>query len=120
MNFRTQREGVVSMPTIRCLINLQRVLILIVLLSATTRYLTVSARAGQSEQSVGMRTASTLSLPPVDGNTRCSYRWPPRVIYNTDGNGVFNYLPNRCPEKLTGIMEALKDTSVDVISVLER
>jgi len=42
------------------------------------------------------------------------------VIYNTDGNWVFNYLPNRCPEKLTGIMEALKDTSVDVISVLER
>lgn len=89
-----------------------------VLVSATAGYLTVPARAGQSEQPLGVRTGSTLFLRPVDGDTTCSYRWPPRVIYNTDGNWVFNYLPNRCPEKLTGIMEALKDTSVDVISVL--
>ncbi len=44
--------------------------------------------------------------------------WPPRVIYNTDGNWVFNYLPKRNTGDLTAILDALQDTAVDIVSVL--
>ena len=47
-----------------------------------------------------------------------TYRWPPRVIYNTDGNWVYNYLPNRKPDDLNIILNALEGTSVDVVTVL--
>ena len=44
--------------------------------------------------------------------------WPPRVIYNTDGNWVFNYLPKRDTGDLTAILDALQDTAVDIVTVL--
>ena len=47
-----------------------------------------------------------------------AYRWPPRVIYNTDGGWVYNYLPNRNPDDLNVILNALEGTSVDVVTVL--
>ena len=97
---------------------LHRVLMVSVLVSAMAIYQTAPAWAEKSEKPVGVKTIPTVFSSSPDENTTCSYRWPPRVIYNTDGNWVFNYLPHRRPENLTGIMDALKDTSVDVISVL--
>ena len=44
--------------------------------------------------------------------------WPPRIIYNTDGNWVFNYLKNRDPKDLTVILDALQGTAVDIVTVL--
>ena len=44
--------------------------------------------------------------------------WPPRIIYNTDGNWAFNYLTTRDPKDLTVILDALQGTAVDVVTVL--
>jgi len=44
--------------------------------------------------------------------------WPPRIIYNTDGNWAFNYLANRDPRDLTVILDALEGTAVDIVTVL--
>ncbi|MBI86244.1 MAG: hypothetical protein CMJ81_23860 [Planctomycetaceae bacterium] len=46
------------------------------------------------------------------------YRWPPRVIYCTDGNWVYNYLTRRDPQDLNLILNALEGTHVDAVSVL--
>lgn len=44
--------------------------------------------------------------------------WPPRVIFNTDGNWAFNYLTNRDTKDLTVILDALRGTGVDIVTVL--
>ena len=46
------------------------------------------------------------------------YRWPPRIIFNTDGCLVFKYLKRRNPDDVTAMMGPLADTAVDVVSVL--
>ena len=46
------------------------------------------------------------------------YRWPPRIIFNTDGCLVFKYLKRRNPDDVTAMMVPLADTAVDVVSVL--
>ena len=46
------------------------------------------------------------------------YRWPPRIIFNTDGCLVFKYLKRRNPGDVTAMMAPLADTAVDVVSVL--
>ena len=46
------------------------------------------------------------------------YRWPPRIIFNTDGCLVFKYLKRRNPGDVTAMMSPLADTAVDVVSVL--
>ena len=51
-------------------------------------------------------------------NQALSYRWPPRIIFNTDGCLVFKYLKRRNPDDVTAMMVPLADTSVDVVSVL--
>jgi len=47
-----------------------------------------------------------------------SYRWPPRIIFNTDGCLVFKYLKRRNPDDVTALFAPLAATSVDVVSVL--
>ena len=47
-----------------------------------------------------------------------SYRWPPRIVFNTDGCLVFKYLCRRNPADVTEMMVPLGDTCVDVVSVL--
>ncbi len=47
-----------------------------------------------------------------------TYRWPPRIIFNTDGCLVFKYLKRRNPDDVTAMLVPLADTSVDVVSVL--
>ena len=49
---------------------------------------------------------------------RPASNWPPRIIYNTDGNWAFNYLTNRDPRDLTVILDALQGTAVDIVTVL--
>ena len=44
--------------------------------------------------------------------------WPPRIIFNTDGNWAFNYLTNRDPKDLTVILDALKGSAIDIVTVL--
>ena len=44
--------------------------------------------------------------------------WPPRLIYNTDGNWAFNYLHRRDVKDLTIVLNALTGKGVDVVSVL--
>ena len=44
--------------------------------------------------------------------------WPPRIILNTDGNWAFNYLTNRDPKDLTVILDALKGSAIDIVTVL--
>ena len=44
--------------------------------------------------------------------------WPPKVIFNTDGNWVNRYLPSRAPEAVTVHMDYFADTSVDALSVM--
>ena len=46
------------------------------------------------------------------------YRWPPRIIFNTDGCLVFKYLKRRNPDDVTAMLAPLADTNVDVVSVL--
>ena len=46
-----------------------------------------------------------------------SYRWPPRIIFNTDGCMVFKYLKRRRADDVTEALETLAGTSVDVVSV---
>ncbi len=46
------------------------------------------------------------------------YRWPPRIIFNTDGCLVFKYLKRRNPDDVTAMMAPLADTAVDVVCVL--
>ena len=45
-------------------------------------------------------------------------RWPPRIIFNTDGCLVFKYLKRRNPDDVTAMMAPLADTAVDAVSVL--
>ena len=56
--------------------------------------------------------------PAPEAPQEHAYRWPPRVIYNTDGGWVYNYLPRRNPDDLNIILNALEGTSVDVVTVL--
>jgi hypothetical protein len=51
-------------------------------------------------------------------DTELRYRWPPRIIFNTDGCLVFKYLCRRNPDDVTEMMVPLADTCVDVVSVL--
>ena len=60
---------------------------------------------------------STAQLAP-GSELRPSPNWPPRIIYNTDGNWAFNYLQRRNVGDLTVIMDAFQGTNVDVVSVL--
>ena len=46
------------------------------------------------------------------------YRWPPRIIFNTDGCLVFKYLKRRNPGDVTDMLVPLADTGVDVVAVL--
>ena len=43
--------------------------------------------------------------------------WPPRLFFNTDGNWAFNYLTNRDTKDLTVILDALRGTGVDIVTV---
>ncbi len=43
-------------------------------------------------------------------------RWPPRIIFGTEGNLVLKYLKRRNPEDVTELFEALAG-SVDAVSV---
>lgn len=58
---------------------------------------------------VPQETGTTLAPAP---------NWPPRIIYNTDGNWAFNYLANRDTKDLTVILDALEGTAVDIVTVL--
>ena len=42
----------------------------------------------------------------------------PRIIYNTDGGLVFNYLPDRKPEEITKLLPMLAEAGVDGFAVL--
>ena len=54
----------------------------------------------------------------MTGKQQLPYRWPPRIIFNTDGCLVFKYLKRRNPDDVTAMLVPLADTSVDVVSVL--
>ena len=69
---------------------LHRVLMVSVLVSAMAIYQTAPVWAEKSEKPVGVKTISAAFSSSSDENTTCSYRWPPPVICNTDGNWVFN------------------------------
>ena len=44
--------------------------------------------------------------------------WPPRIIYNTDGNWLFEYMKAYRPEDICKRMDNLVDCAVDALSVL--
>tara|TARA_B100000315_G_scaffold217889_1_gene218808 strand:+ start:66 stop:302 length:237 start_codon:yes stop_codon:yes gene_type:complete len=46
------------------------------------------------------------------------YRWPPRILFNTDGSHAFKYLRRRNPSDVTEVMVPLADTGVDVVCAL--
>lgn len=56
--------------------------------------------------------------PESETALRPAPNWPPRIIYNTDGNWAFNYLTNRDTKDLTVILDALRGTAVDIVTVL--
>ena len=47
-----------------------------------------------------------------------SYRWPPRILFNTDGCHAFKYLRRRNPDDVTELMAPLAGTGVDVVCAL--
>ena len=44
--------------------------------------------------------------------------WPPRLIFNSDGNWLYYYFPDHDPEALTHRVPLLADAGVDAFSVL--
>ena len=54
----------------------------------------------------------------MTGKQQLPYRWPPRIIFNTDGCLVFKYLKRRNPDDVTAIFAPLAETSVDAVSIL--
>ena len=47
-----------------------------------------------------------------------SESWPPRLMFNSDGNWVNNYPERRDPSDLTRMIGPLRDAGVDLLSVL--
>jgi hypothetical protein len=45
-------------------------------------------------------------------------KWPPRLIFNTDGHWIINYQDRWDPEDITRMMPELADAGVDALSVL--
>ena len=46
------------------------------------------------------------------------YRWPPRILFNTDGCHAFKYLRRRNPDDVTEVMVPLAGAGVDVVCAL--
>ena len=42
---------------------------------------------------------------------------PPRLIFNTDGNWILNYLPARRPDDITRQLDELVDAGVEALAV---
>ncbi len=45
-------------------------------------------------------------------------KWPPRLIFNTDGHWIINYQDRWKSEDITKMMPALAAVGVDALSVL--
>lgn len=44
--------------------------------------------------------------------------WPPRVIFNSDGNWLYRYLKNHDPADVTGALPVLREAGMDALSIL--
>ena len=93
-----------------------------IVLALLTSFLVITVGC-QAQQAPAQPTATpavqiTRAKGGSDSVAKPEYRWPPRVIYNTDGNWVFNYLPERKTDNLMVVFDALRDTSVDAVSIL--
>ena len=93
-----------------------------IVLALLTSFLVITVGC-QAQQAPAQPTATpavqtTRAKGGSDSVAKPECRWPPRVIYNTDGNWVFNYLPERKTDNLMVVFDALRDTSVDAVSIL--
>ena len=50
--------------------------------------------------------------------SQSSRTWPPRLIFNTDGNWMTKYLPERRPEKISAQLDELVGAGIEALSVL--
>ena len=48
--------------------------------------------------------------------SQSSRTWPPRLIFNTDGNWMTKYLPERRPEKISAQLDELVDLAASGIA----
>lgn len=54
----------------------------------------------------------------LEGATKMDSKWPPRLIFNTDGHWIINYQDRWKPEDITKMMPELAAAGVDALSVL--